>query len=209
MEIELIIFDFDGTIYDLSDVNSHIYNMEVNYLSYKLKIGEMESKQLLNMNHIYPIVKSDSESATSFFERLGFDKVEWLEYKEKHFDESLIKKENSIDLKFLIEIKQKYKVALVTTNSTKVINRILLHLNIDHSMFDLIVCNDGLINGYNKKSVFQSISKQFDVPFEKMVSVGDRYKTDIIPMLELGGRGVLIHSPKDINILLNNVFSST
>ena len=81
----LIVFDMDGTLYDLSDVMSTVYESQVSFLCERMGWTEGKTVQFLEENDIEPHVTKASRSATELFMRLGFGREEWTEYRQRHF----------------------------------------------------------------------------------------------------------------------------
>lgn len=195
---KIIVFDMDGTLYDLKDIISMNYQIQCDFLVCKEKISKMEAATLFDSNCIYPEIRQNSKSCTEFFEQRGFDKVEWNEFREEHFDESSISKKNSISNSVLDRFAKHFILLLLTSNSQKNVYRILDHLDIDVANFKEIICSDSnkINTTFNKKTAFEYIIEKYNVQSTEILSVGDRFETDIHPLLMMGGSGVLIKKPK-------------
>ena len=83
---KIIVFDMDGTLYDLEDVMAMNYKTQCDFLIEKEKLSENDVGTLFASNHIYPEMRKDSRSCTEFFERRGIDKKEWNRFREDHFN---------------------------------------------------------------------------------------------------------------------------
>ena len=86
---KIFIFDMDGTLYDLNDVVKTNYDMQVKFLCIKKRMTELEATSFLEKNHIYPVMKEDSKSATEFFLQIGLDTKEWSDYRNNNCFQSL------------------------------------------------------------------------------------------------------------------------
>lgn len=195
---KIIVFDMDGTLYDLKDVISMNYQIQCDFLASKEKMTKMEAGSLLESNCIYPEIRRNSKSCTEFFEQRGYDKVEWNGFREEHFDESFISKKNSIENSVLDKFAKHFILLLLTSNSQKNVHRILNHLDIDAANFKEIICSDStkINTNFNKKTAFEYIIDKYNVESTEILSVGDRFETDIHPLLMMGGSGVLIKKPE-------------
>lgn len=62
-------------------------------------------------------------------------------------------------------------------------------------MFSNIISSDtDLISGsFAKEKVFEKL-----IEGKQPISIGDRYQTDILPMLKLGGDGILVEGPHEL-----------
>ena len=49
---------------------------------------------------------------------------------------------------------------------------------------------------FNKKDAMEDLLRHFSAIPSNLISIGDRFNTDIKPALELGGSGYLLHTPK-------------
>lgn len=74
MKERIIIFDMDGTLYDLDDVVSMNYDMQVKFLSMKRNMSREETVSYLAENRIFPTITKESKSATELFLQIGLDK---------------------------------------------------------------------------------------------------------------------------------------
>lgn len=199
--IKLLIFDMDGTLYDINDVVSSNYEMQVDFLQQKTGKQRKDIVLFLEKNNIYPIIKTDSKSATELFSREGFDIQEWIYYREKNFDVSSIDISQSVNTDSMRQLASDFKLVLLSSNSYRNIKRILKHIDCDITLFSSIVCSDNFVNcvGFDKKIAMRDIAKMYSIPFFNILSIGDRYMTDIKPILELGGSGILLSSPRSIS----------
>lgn len=205
----IIIFDMDGTLYDLDDVVSMNYEMQVEFLSMKKNMSREEAVSYLAENSIFSIITKESKSATEFFLQIGFDKKEWTEYREKHFDVSKIKKEKALDDATIRRFVNYGTLVLLTSNSYANIQRILDYLEISLDNFTEVICSDHFpySEQFQKKLAMHYLAEKYQIPFSSLLSIGDRFSTDIQPIIDLGGKGVLIKKPSNLKILLSDLGS--
>lgn len=212
-DIKVIIFDLDGTLYNLNNVVSMNYRMQVDFYSAYTGSTNEETVSVFEKNNIYPVMNGESKSATEFFLRTGISSEEWNTYRDKHFRVNAINKDTAVDSKLMEQFYELGKLVLLSSNSLNNIYKILNHISISKRFFSEIVCSDNKQGegSFNKKEEMKLIAKSFHVSPKEMISIGDRYKTDIEPMLELGGKGVLIDNPSDLikvyTALVNNELS--
>lgn len=207
MIIELIIFDMDGTLYDLNDVLSMNYYMQIGFFSRKTNMEAEDVIRLFNKNGIFPYICKESKSATEFFSSNGLSKKEWNNFRESHFDMGKIDVTKAVDSSCIVNNTQRHKLVLLTSNSYKNVVKILERLSIPLSSFTEIVTSDVCYNlpNFNKKDAMRLISSKYGIPFSSILSIGDRYSTDIAPMLELGGHGALLKKPQWMQHLLDDI----
>lgn len=205
----IIIFDMDGTLYDLNDVVQMSYDMQVKYLCKKKGMAENEVKAFLEKNHIYPVMKKDSKSATELFLSIGIDKNEWAEYRNNCFDINKISTKKAVKMEVIKRFSEEYEILLLSSNSFENLKKVLNHINIPISLFNEVICSDRFPykEPFKKTRAIQYWKEKYKVAFETMISIGDRYATDIEPMLHLGGKGILIHQPSSLERIFNDLVS--
>lgn len=209
--IKLIIFDMDGTLYDLKDVAQMSFDMQVSYLASKKGLAKDEAVLFLAKNHVYPLIKKDSKSATELFMKLGYTKEEWSRYREAAFDVEKICKDKAVDKNVIIKFSSIAKTVLLSSNAYAVIEKVLKHIDIPPSLFDVIICSDRFPyqEPFSKKRAMEFLSDKYCVKFNEMISFGDRFETDIKPMIQLGGLGAHIQYPSALIDVFNDLSLNT
>lgn len=211
MSKNIIIFDMDGTLYDLDDVVSSNYEMQIDFLSEKKGFSQEEAISFLEEHHIYPKVRKDSKSATELFLEIGLDKREWSAYKDLMFDVSKIQKDKATDEMTVKSFSQFGIIVLLSSNAYTVIERVLNHLDISPKIFNHIICSDKFPYDvpFKKQIAMEYLSKEYNVDYSNIYSIGDRYTTDILPLLGLGGKGILLKKPSSMpSVLFDFAFGS-
>ena len=190
----LIIFDMDGTLYDLSDVMDVVYETQVSFLQERMGWTRAEVIQFFEENNIEPKVSQKSKSATELFNRLGFGRQEWTEYRQKNFPVEKIDPSKAVKADLLECFAKLGDIVLLTSNTTLVCGRILARIGITRNLFGKIVCSDtdGVAMPFNKFVEMRKLMASDSC--ESLISIGDRYQTDILPALELGGSGCLVRA---------------
>ena len=188
----LIVFDMDGTLYDLSDVMSTVYETQVSFLCERMGWTERRAVQFLEENDIEPHVTKASRSATELFMRLGFGREEWTEYRQRHFPIDKIDPAKAIEPILIERFAKLGYIVLLTSNTSKVCGSILARIGMAENPFMKIVCSDttGEETPFDK---FREMKKLMEAHvYDTLISIGDRYQTDIVPSLKLGGCGCLV-----------------
>ena len=196
-QIRLIIFDMDGTLYELSDVISMNYRMQVDFYSEHMGVTANEAMKVFTQNDILPVISPTARSATEFFSSSGMDLSAWQKYRNSHFDVSCIDVAKAVGTGIIKDYHVRYKLCLLTSNSYVNVIRILDRLEIPITEFDQIVCSDHNyeFEKFHKLRAMQSIMRHFDVLPKKCLSIGDRFNTDVAPALELGAYGIVVYHP--------------
>ncbi len=208
--VQLIILDLDGTLYDINDVIRSVYQTQVMFLCSKLNKSDNDVVSFLSQNKIYPYVSKDSKSATELFASLGIDKNEWTDYRNENFKVDYIQKEKAVKKDVIQRLTNARRTILLSSNTIVTIEKILTHLSVPKDLFSEIVCSDRfpVDQPFNKKEAINYLSSKYKIPYSSMLSIGDRYQTDLVPMLELGGKGVLLKAPTFLDKVITDIESN-
>ena len=195
------------TLYDLNDVVQMSYDLQVKFLSLKKNISKKETVKFLADHHIYPVIKNDSKSATELFLLLGYDKEEWARYRDERFDVTKICIEKTVEEDVIKQFRALGKLVLLSSNTYYIIEKVLFRIGISMTQFDDIICSDKYPYNtpFKKKMAMKYIADKYNVDYKNIISIGDRYSTDILPMTELGGKGVLIKQPRFLYNILKDI----
>ena len=207
--IKLIIFDMDGTLYDLKDVIQMSYNMQVSYFAEKTGQSHEATKTFFAENGLFPDIRKESKSATEMFVRQGLKMEDWSKYRDNNFDVNAIDISKAVKDNLLQKFSEQFVLVLLSSNSYRCIQKVFSHINCSLSHFDEIICSDRYEGhgSFNKKEAMKLICEKYDIDISNMLSIGDRYKTDIEPFLELGGSGLLIKKNDSLKKILDDLFS--
>ena len=82
--------------------------------------------------------------------------------------------------------------------------KVLERLGLSTEDFERIVCSDHNYPypTFNKQKAMSYVMEDFGVEPVECISIGDRFQTDILPMLTLGGAGILVRRPKVLEDVL-------
>lgn len=208
---KLIIFDLDGTFYDINDVIESVYDCQVAFFSTQRHISVEAAKDIFVKNSIFPYASPESKSCTEYFERNGIDKWEWAAYRESHFDVTKIDVSKAVSPAVIRQYAEAYRICLLSSNTYVTIQKILSRLGIDAKLFTRIISSDRFVssNKFNKREAMSAIIRDGSLESRECLSIGDRYNTDILPILELGGSGVLVKAPYALGCLLEDLRTSS
>lgn len=198
---KLVIFDMDGTLYELQDVIAMNYQMQLKFYSNYYGISCDEAEQIFREHDIFPYISAKAKSATEFFEKSGVAIKQWQDFRKAHFDVKKIDARKAVENHILQKFHLIYHAVLLTSNSLENVKRVFRHLNISLNNFDRIVCSD---YGYpyeifDKYHAMKHIMEKAAKEPENCLSIGDRYETDIVPMLKLGGMGIVVKKPRALS----------
>lgn len=210
--IGLIIFDLDGTFYDLNDVVSMNYQMQVDFYSLYAGLSVEETIHVFEKNNIYPKITEKSKSATEFFAKNGVLISRWNKYREDNFRVDSIRKEKAVSSEILDNYKQLgYPMVLLSSNSLNNIRKILSHLKVSESLFDEIICSDTKHGKeeFSKLEEMRLISERREIDPRSLFSIGDRKRTDVDPVLMLGGHGVVVCGADALGRLYSDIMQNS
>ncbi len=192
---KLVVIDLDGTLYDLSNIIKGIYDLEVEFFSTKMMITKQETLSVFEKNQIYPYVDENAKSATEFFARSGIDINEWTKVRNAFDYIHLINTKDCVKGEEIALIKNRYRTLLLSSNTYSNISKILRKVNIESGLFDAIICSSNFEGEFSKKTCIEMFCRRVGISPNEVISIGDRLQTDIVPVAELGGAGILLYKP--------------
>ena len=203
----LIIFDMDGTLYSLDAVMPAVYEIQIDFLSLKKGWSRDRIVAYFNDNSVFPFVSEMSRSATALFQSEGLDAKEWNDFREARFPFDAVDPSPAVSKELMDNFNKLGSCVLVTSNSRKNAERILGKIGINVSSFDRVVCNDTTSSNrpFCKKDIFEKLLDDYSMRPHQVFSIGDRYSTDIRPLLELGGNGVLVAAPESLSGVMGDM----
>lgn len=196
----LIVFDVDGTFYDLDDVVRDNYDMQVDFYAAEKKLSKEMVKHIFEKNSILPYKSEKARSATEFFLKNGISSDCWQTYRDAYTTPSNIRRETAVSKDLLKQYAELSKLVLLSSNTEENIYGTLNWLGIDRGFFDNIFCSTTKSDNqpFSKIMMIEKILERYSVEPGAVLSIGDRYATDIKPLVDLGGDGVLIRTPEEL-----------
>jgi len=203
----LIIFDLDGTFYSRDRYIATYYKFAVQAICKLLSLSEGEVKEYLSQERITPDPTTSTGSVSSLVAKLGISKEIWNNYRNEHFDVSELILKNEQLTEVIAKLEQTCKLVLFTNNTDLMTNKILVRLGLMIDSFEYVITSDSSMGmkPYGHE-VFYYLRDQTHIKFTEMLSIGDRYEVDIVPLIELGGSGVLITSPEELRDIIPIIF---
>lgn len=204
---KLIIFDVDGTFYDLEDVIQSNYEIQVDFYAEQKKLPKECVKRLFEQERILPYKSQNARSATEYFLKNGIDADIWKEYRENHTSPQRIRKETAVSNELVKKYAEVASLVLLSSNSLRNIQNTLQWLEIDQTLFKDIFCSTANVGcmPFSKMKIVPQILSKYKLAPASVLCIGDRYESDILPLISLGGKGVLVEKPADLEEILQDI----
>ncbi len=201
-KIRAIVFDFDETLY----ASPNTRKLYIQYIKNTVMTlgGHDESTTLRLMEELgFTENNKASPSFRASCEYFGITKQQWDGYRIDNFFEIDYENAQTVSLATLKQLKRTYPLFIASNEVKENVQIKALKLNIDLSVFDEIYAPQKKeINNYmDKKNMYLSVAKKLNIDIKCLLVVGDRYKVDAQPMLELGGNAIIIKRPDEIDTL--------
>lgn len=204
MNIKLIVFDIDGTFYPLKYVQRKNYDNAKRFLSKKLNKTEKETELLFAQNSIFPYQTPTNRSITAFVLSQGVSLEEWNSYRNRNFSFTQIPLSECVRPQDFSALYDKYVLVTLSSNTIRSVKIVLQTLQLEHFFSDVFCIDQTPFDNnteFSKKEIIKYASEKYHVPLSSVLSVGDRFNTDIVPVLELGGVGLLVSKPSAISLI--------
>lgn len=208
--IKLIVLDIDGTFYPLGDITKRNYENGAKFLAKKLSISTDEVKHRMKEYGIKPYACEDNKSITSYVLAQGVNVEEWNDYRNKNFDISKIELSACVSPEIIQKLCEKFMLVTLSSNSRINVEKVMGFLKIDCHLFKEMICADVVVGQnkqFSKENEIKKLSDKYKIAFSEMISIGDRFATDIEPMIILGGMGILIHEPRALDKVCDDLLN--
>lgn len=202
-QLKAIIFDFDETMYS-SDTIKEEYQEYIKRTVMSLSNhNEAETMKLMKE---YGFL-SDGNERVSFgknCDKFGISKECWDNYRVNNFFKINFNNAKVVNNDLYKELSKICKLYIV---SNEIKNNIIFKaekLNIDLSNFTKIYAPtiETMHNYHTKMDNYLNIGEVLSCNSDEMCVIGDRYNVDILPMLEIGGKGLLISNVDEISTFI-------
>ena len=140
-------------------------------------------------------------SFTEFIISKGISPSEWNTFRDENYKITGFENTCVVTETTLRNIGKERSLYLVSNNSQKTIIRILNEMSIPKHLFECIYSSNDMINLYKKctkKHIYQHIKAELGCSYQDMLAIGDRYISDLKPLIDFGGNGILVDSPTEI-----------
>lgn len=202
-QLKAIIFDFDETMYS-SDTIKEEYQEYIKRTVMSLSNhNEAETMKLMKE---YGFL-SDGNERVSFgknCEKFGISKKCWDNYRVNNFFKINFNNAKVVNNDLYKELSKICKLYIVSNEIKDNVIFKAEKLNIDLNNFTEIYAPtiETMYNYHTKKDNYLNIGEVLSCNSDEMCVIGDRYNVDILPMLEIGGKGLLISNVDEISTFI-------
>lgn len=188
MDIKLMIFDFDGTLYDRNNSITEMIDIKTaQFLTMYLdeEIVQLEAR-MPNILQVLNIFKLDK----NLYENFVFGKLDYSHYFKK-----------DIRLQKLLS-KIKCKKIVVSLSPIEYLKNAITEMNID-GFIDDIVSLYSMGEIYKKEEVVLRYLEQFGLNSEEVLCIGDSWNNDLLGVYKMGIEVMKIG--KDASLIKSNI----
>ncbi len=187
----LVIFDLDGTLYPGEVYKKPYLDFAVSYLT---ENPDFHQADVTELKKEY----ASGSSVTAAMHGMGISKHKWNKIRDNGFDITKCLVPDAAFKKRVLKLCGRIRTAVLTNNTRKNSEKILTKLGFAVSDFSLIRTSDDLNHTKPSREAFMAVADHLNVPYDEILSIGDRFENDIAPVLHLGGSGVLVCGPGDL-----------
>ena len=199
LKIKGLIFDIDQTLYD----NREYYEGQKDLLVAKLakrqnKSFEMMLKEVKEKQAAYAAQNNEERlSLGNLFLHFGISIEENCAWRTELFEpEKYLSKDKKL-IAAMEVLSEKYKIAAVTNTSTHIALRTLKVLGVIR-FFPIVIGLDRTLVSKPTLLPFAIASKEMQIAFKHLVSIGDRMEVDVEFPVKNGMGGILVECMEDI-----------
>lgn len=198
--LKVIIFDFDETMYFCETLKESYIDFIKTAIT---SLSNNTEEKALELMEQYGFMKR-GESRISFgknCDKFGVLKDDWDRYRVKNFFQFDYANAKIVDNNLYKKLSKSYSLYIVSNEVLENLKYKAEKLGIDLSPFKNIFApkiDEVLTYSNTKKQVYEKIKQIENCHFDQMIVIGDRYSVDIEPLVELGGKGLLVKHTDEI-----------
>jgi len=200
VRVDAVVFDVDGTLYKSAEYEKYLKESIYMVLGEILGIDYREAGMRLES------LKKNLKTVSLSVEAMGIDRRRFYELLAERVEPSIYIKPRLEVKNLLSKLREKkVKIGCHTNSGKRLFLKVIKAINLSISDFDVIVTSDDadpkpLKNGY------MLLSRLLEIPFNKILYVGDRWEVEVKPAKELGMLTALVYSRKgEPDFYLNDI----
>ncbi len=196
--IKVIIFDLDGTLYADPQVLQKFAEAAYNLFAEVRKIPVEKAEEIIEERRgQMKEEKGFTVPYTITLKTLGIPTERWHEANIKYFNPGDYLKQDARLKTTLQNLRENYKLAILTNNNEIQTQRILRALGIEKLFTHVFNYNSFKIIKPDPE-VYKRAVEKMEVSFQECLVIGDRLEVDLAPAKELGMKVLEVKGPEDL-----------
>jgi|GEM_PF-249701 len=206
---KMIIFDMDGTLYDLaggsyekSQLKEKVTENILKFIGDRLTKNPLEAQEILNKIK----EKFSNQISIGLEKEYSFDRLEYFNEVWNIPAKGIVAYTPGLK-QTIVELAKKYKLIIVSDAPRVWIDNVLTELGVRELFGDDIFSGEG-DDRKEFGNIFQKVLEQFGFAPENCISIGDQERTDIIPAKALGMKTIFVAKGidcKDADIKIESI----
>lgn len=203
--IKVLIIDFDDTLWSIPGHQAWKDYTEFSVVALSNLLAKRGVADPLAYIGEYGLSKTSEHFSTNNYSMLEYSDIilgdvrPWVRYIDKnfyHFDITLATVASPAILKKLAE---KYTLYCVSNSPKRYLRYNAKRMNVDLSMFKKVISNPVDFRDATKRTAYANILKKEKIQPHQALAIGDSFRRDIVPAIELGMQSLLIKDSSDFN----------
>ncbi len=186
---KVVVFDFDDTLYSGADWTPW---EEFCKVGLRKMFEELSDEEFKEIEKKYYSDGATDESIAGIMLAEGRDPKKWLKYREENvceIDYSNCKVTSNATLKAFAN---RYTLYIVSNSTIKEIEETIELFNINKKYFKAIYSNQFESELPTKRKLYGKIIEREKIKPDELFVIGNSYKKDVLPALEMGAKGKVI-----------------
>lgn len=195
---ETIIFDIDSTLYTNKTYASEQIDVQIRFIADEMNMDyKVLKKQIESYRNEEALKTGQKQSLGNTLIHFGIPLSKSIELREKLLKPELYIKKDYRLRKVLERLKTKYKLITVTNNPYIPAFKTLVAIGIQDLFIDIISLDKSGVSKPHQKP-FELASQETGTPWDRCISVGDRFSIDLEIPLKMGMGGILVTGVEEV-----------
>lgn len=195
---ETIIFDIDSTLYTNKTYASEQIDVQIRFIADEMNMDyKVLKKQIESYRNEEALKTGQKQSLGNTLIHFGIPLSKSIELREKLLKPELYIKKDYRLRKVLERLKTKYKLITVTNNPYIPAFKTLVAIGIQDLFIDIISLDKSSVSKPHQRP-FELASQKAGSPWDKCISVGDRFSVDLEIPLKMGMGGILVTGVEEV-----------
>lgn len=195
---ETIIFDIDSTLYTNKTYASEQIDVQIRFIADEMNMDyKVLKKQIESYRNEEALKTGQKQSLGNTLIHFGIPLSKSIELREKLLKPELYIKKDYRLRKVLERLKTKYKLITVTNNPYIPAFKTLEVLGVQDLFIDIISLDKSSVSKPHQRP-FELASQKAGSPWDRCISVGDRFSIDLEIPLKMGMGGILVTGVEEV-----------